>query len=322
MGYLLAIRPVRHLRRARCSIKRVTLCAVVSLGMLSGCKQNVESHDEVVALFGSLGLGTGQFSYPRALTVDAQNRVYVVDKSARIQRFASDGTFQLGWSMPERMAGKPVGLYAHSDGKIYVPDTHYHRVMVFDADGKELARFGREGYGDGEFQLPTDVAIDKQGFIYVSEYNGNDRVTKWSPTYEFVGVVCAGEIDGKIMRRPAAMDIDDEGTLWVADACNHRILHFNLNGRFLSSWGKMGGEPGQLRYPYDIDCLDDGSILVCEFGNHRLQWFDREGKLLKLWGKQGRRKGELWAPWGAVAGSDGRTYVVDSLNARVQVLEK
>ncbi|MEZ6085978.1 MAG: hypothetical protein R3E58_18980 [Phycisphaerae bacterium] len=47
-----------------------------------------------------------------------------------------------------------------------------------------------EGYGDGEFQLPTDVAIDKQGFIYVSEHNGNDRVTKWSPSYEFVSRMC------------------------------------------------------------------------------------------------------------------------------------
>lgn len=294
----------------------VVVCA------MTGCKQNTEPHDEVAVMFGGLGLGQGEFSYPRALTVDRQNRIYVVDKSARIQRFGSDGAFQLGWSMPERLAGKPVGIYAHSDDRVYVPDTHYHRVMVFDADGNELARFGREGNGDGEFQLPTDVAVDDDGFIYVSEYNGNDRVTKWSPEFEFVSAVCAGEVDGKIMRRPAALDIDREGTLWVADACNHRILRFDLNGQFLSSWGEMGGEPGQLRYPYDIDCLDDGTILVCEFGNHRLQWFDNEGKLLRSWGKQGRRKGELWAPWGAAVGNDGRVCIVDSLNARVQILEK
>ncbi|MCA9249604.1 MAG: hypothetical protein KDA54_00595 [Phycisphaerales bacterium] len=309
-------------RRVFQSVTRLALILPVCLAMIAGCKQNGDAHNEVVAMFGSLGLGPGQFSYPRALTVDSQNRIFVVDKSARIQRFSPEGTFQLGWSMPERVAGKPVGLYAHTDGKIYVPDTHYHRVMVFDPDGHELARFGREGYGDGEFQLPTDVAIDKQGFIYVSEYNGNDRVTKWSPSYEFVSVVCAGEIDGEVMRRPAAMDIDNDGTLWVADACNHRILHFSLDGRFLSSWGEMGGEPGQLRYPYDIDCLDDGTILVCEFGNHRLQWFDREGNSIRIWGEQGRGKGELWAPWGAVVRSDGRVCVVDSLNARVQILEK
>ncbi len=302
-------------------IARLGLFAAICVCAFSGCKHDIESHDEVVAMFGRLGLGPGDFSYPRALTVDQHNRIYVVDKSARIQRFGPDGAFQVGWSMPERLAGKPVGIHVHDDGRVYVADTHYHRVMIFDADGNELARFGREGNGDGEFQLPTDVAVDKDGFIYVSEYNGNDRVTKWSPTYEFVSVICAGEVDGIVMRRPAAMDIDNENTLWVADACNHRILRFDLNGRYLSSWGEMGGEPGQLRYPYDIDCLDDGTILVCEFGNHRLQWFDREGKLIKYWGKQGRRKGELWAPWGAVGGIDGRVYVVDSLNARVQVLE-
>ncbi|NOX60064.1 MAG: hypothetical protein GXP29_14555 [Planctomycetes bacterium] len=275
----------------------------------------------VVAMFGHLGLGQGDFTYPRALSVDSKNRIFVVDKSARLQRFGPTGTFQTGWSMPERVAGKPIGLYVHDDGRVFVADTHYHRVMVFDADGVELARFGREGYGDGEFQLPTDVAVDSEGFIYVSEYNGNDRVTKWSPTFEFVSVFCEGEIDGKVMRRPAAMDFDSEGTLWVADACNHRILGFDREGKLLASWGSMGREPGQLRYPYDIDCLDDGTILVCEFGNHRLQWFDKAGNSTRVWGKQGRRPGELWAPWGAVGAPDGRVYVVDSLNARVQVLE-
>lgn len=297
------------------------VCMAFCITVQLGCKPDPSAPEHVVGVFGQLGLGPSEFSYPRALTVDQDNRVFVVDKSARIQRFAPDGKFETGWSMPERLAGKPVGIHMHSDGRLFVADTHYHRVMVFDADGKELARFGREGLGDGEFQLPTDVAVDARGFIYVSEYNGNDRVTQWSPKFEFVKVVCEGEIDGEVMVRPAGIDIDDEQTLWVADACNHRVLRFDLEGKLLSSWGEMGTGAGQLRYPYDIDCLEDGTILVCEFGNHRLQWFDKGGTSIKSWGKRGRRPGELWAPWGAVGGVDGRVYVVDSLNARIQILE-
>jgi hypothetical protein len=37
--------------------------------------------------------------------------------------------------------------------------------------------FGKQGKGEGEFERPTDVAIDKNGNIYVVDW-GNDRVQK------------------------------------------------------------------------------------------------------------------------------------------------
>jgi DNA-binding beta-propeller fold protein YncE len=265
-------------------------------------------------------LGPGDFSYPRALSAGRDGRVYVVDKSARVQRFSPDGQFELGWTMPEKQSGKPVGLHVADDGRVFVADTHYHRVIVYSAEGTELAQFGRPGQNDGEFELPTDVAIDADGNVYVSEYNGNDRITKWTPDFRFIKSIGRGEVDGLPLRRPAGIDIDTEQTLWVADACNHRVIHFDLEGNLLGVWGEMGRDAGQMRYPYDITCAPDGSIMVCEYGNDRLQWFDRDGRSLRVWGQQGRHLGDLWAPWGATYGPDGRVYVVDSLNARVQIL--
>ena len=287
---------------------------------LAGCRPPPLTESGVVGVFGRIGLGRGEFSYPRALTIDREGRVFVVDKSARVQRFSAGGEFELGWALPERRAGKPVGLSAAPDGRIFIADTHYHRVMVYDGDGRELACFGRQGNGDGEFQLPTDVAFDAAGNVYVGEYNGNDRITKWSPDYEFLEVVVGGEVAGVPLRRPAGIAIDAAQTLWVADACNHRVLRFDLEGNLLSAWGTMGREPGRLRYPYDLVCTADGEVMVCEYGNHRLQWFDQQGNSQRVWGSQGRRMGELWAPWGASVGPDGRVYVVDSLNARVQIV--
>ena len=222
--------------------------------------------------------------------------------------------------MPEKTAGKPVGINFITDGRLFIADTHYHRVIVTDSGGVELARFGHKGYADGEFQLPTDVAVDAQGNIYVSEYNGNDRVTKWSSDFKFIKVICQGEVAGRPLLRPAALDIDDEQTLWVADACNHRVLRFDLEGKLLTAWGEMGRERGQMCYPYDITCMSDGTIMVCEYGNHRLQWFGRDGESRRVWGERGRQLGQLWAPWGATEGPDGLVYVVDSLNARVQII--
>ncbi len=293
---------------------------LASVAGLAGCDPPPLSPNGVVGVFGGVGLGDGEFSYPRAITIGGDGSVFVVDKSARVQRFGGEGTFEAAWRMPEKAAGKPVGLAVHPDGRILVADTHYHRVLIYDRQGQLLDEFGEHGNGDGQFQLPTDVAVDGEGFIYVSEYNGNDRITKWTPDLAFVLAIGEQEVDGRRLARPAAIDIDAQQTLWVADACNHRIVSFDLNGQVRSIFGEMGKEPGQLRYPYDISVTNEGTLLVCEYGNSRLQWFDKRGRTLRTWGTPGRSIGQLWSPWGAAAAADGRIYVVDSLNSRVQII--
>jgi DNA-binding beta-propeller fold protein YncE len=306
------------------SIRAITLlAAVVGLLGAGGCEPPPLTETGVRAVFGAKGLGPGAFVYPRAIAIGPDNAIYVVDKSARVQRFrveGTTGTYETGWQMPERQAGKPVGIWVAPDQRVFVADTHYSRVIVYDRDGREMARFGEPGEGDGQFRLPTDVVMDAEGFIYVSEYNGNDRITKWSPSYEFVGVVASGVVAGKPLTRPAAMDLDAEQTLWVADACNHRILRFRRDGTLLASFGEMGEAIGQMRYPYDIVVTPQNTIMVCEYGNSRLQWFEMDGTPAGTWGTQGRAIGQLWAPWGAAIAPDGTICIVDSLNSRIQVV--
>ncbi|UCG17841.1 MAG: SMP-30/gluconolactonase/LRE family protein [Phycisphaerales bacterium] len=302
------------------SVRYAVLCVTPLAFVTAGCDPPALTPTGVRAVFGTQGLGPGAFVYPRAIAVGPDRGIYVVDKSARVQRFSPEGEFETLWNMPQRKAGKPVGIWVGPDGRVYVADTHYSRVIVYDRDGRELARFGQPGTGDGEFMLPTDVVVDADGFIYVSEYNGNDRITRWSPDYKFVSVVVAGKVAGQALARPAAMDIDAEQTLWVVDACNHRILRLDCSGRLLACFGEMGEGAGQMRYPYDISVTPQGTIMVCEYGNSRLQWFAMDGTPLGTWGSRGRKLGQLWAPWGAAVGSDGNICIVDSLNSRIQIV--
>ncbi len=297
------------------------VCVILLLGCVCGCDPPPLTENGVVKVFGTVGMGEGSFSYPRGIARAADGCLFIVDKTARVQRFSAEGEFETQWNMPAKKSGKPVGLTVHPDGRVFVADTHYHRVMVYDRDGGEIARFGSEGDGDGQFRLPTDVAFDDAGFIYVAEYNGNDRVTKWNADYTFHSSLIDGPIDGVPMVRPAALLVDDERTLWVADACNHRILRFTLEGELLSQFGSIGTEPGQLRYPYDMD-MKDGILLICEYGNSRLQWFDKAGNSLGVWGNAGRSIGELYSPWGAAYGLDGMIYALDSQNNRVQMIKR
>lgn len=285
-----------------------------------GCEPPPLTDTGVIGVFGERGLVDGAFSYPRAITSEPNGSVFVVDKAGRVQRFAPDGAFETMWLMPEIARGKPVGLTVHPDGRILVADTHYNRVSVFDRDGNASGTFGREGTGDGEFLLPTDVAVDAEGFLYVSEYQGNDRITKWSPDWRFVKALGEAPIEGKRLCRPAGIDIDDEQTLWIADACNHRIVRLSLEGEMLTVFGEFGDKPGQMRYPYDITVTPEDTLMVCEYEGARLQWFSKDGESLRVWGRPGRGLGELFAPWGATYGPMGNVYVVDSLNHRVQII--
>lgn len=295
--------------------------ALVIGATICGCKPSTLTENGVVAIVGELGLRDAAFSYPRAVATASDGVFFVADKSGRIQRFAADGAFETYWDMPAFAAGKPVGLSVHPDGRLFVADTHYSRVCVFDRDGGVLAMFGQHGTGDGEFLLPTDVAFDALGNIYVAEYQGNDRISKWSSDFEFMESFGNGPIEGERLRRPAGIVIDEEQTLWIADACNHRIVHMDLDGSVLDVIGEFGDAPGQLRYPYDIDLAPDGSILVCEYEGNRLQWFTKKGESIRVWGRPGRAPGELFAPWGAAYGPNGRIYIVDYLNHRVQIVQ-
>ncbi|MBU0719024.1 MAG: hypothetical protein KJ749_12305, partial [Planctomycetes bacterium] len=288
--------------------------------LVAGCDRPPLTPNGVTHVFGTVGLGPGAFSYPRAIAADSDKTVLVVDKAGRVQRFAGDGQYLSEWRMPETEKGKPVGLAVHEDGRVFVADTHYNRVLVFDSGGAIVGSFGSEGTGDGQFQLPTDVVFDRDGYVYVSEYYGNDRITKWSPDLKFVKAIGEEPIEGARLSRPAALVIDDEQTLWVADACNHRLVRFGLDGEVLLIVGRFGRGPGELRYPYDLDLSPQGDILVTEYGGDRLQWFSRDGRSLRVWGKSGRKPGELSGPWGAAYGANGMVYVVDSLNSRIQII--
>ena len=273
-----------------------------------------------MGVFGEMGLGPGAFSYPRAIAADPDGTVLVVDKAGRVQRFDRDGKFLAEWRMPQTEQGKPVGLTVHPDGRVFVADTHYHRVVIFDRRGHELGSFGSQGTGAGQMLLPTDVAVDATGRVYVSEYGGNDRITRWSADLHYLDALAEAPIEGRRLRRPAGIDIDDQQNLWIADACNHRLVRLSLEGEVLAVFGRMGRGSGELRYPYDVDVGPRGVVMACEYGGDRLQWFTPDGQPRGTWGRSGRKPGELSAPWGATYAANGRVFVVDSLNARVQML--
>jgi DNA-binding beta-propeller fold protein YncE len=61
-----------------------------------------------------------------------------------------------------------------------VADWRNDRIQKFDATGHYLASWGTSGQGDGEFNRPSGVAVDREGNIYVADW-GNERVQLLAP---------------------------------------------------------------------------------------------------------------------------------------------
>lgn len=298
------------------------LFLAASILLLNGCRDTAsEPVNAVVRVFGRTGCGPREFNYPRAAVIGASGLVYVVDKGGRIQALSSIGEFVLDWRMPAIDAGKPTGLGSDRDGRIYAADTHYSRVMGFARDGTPLFQFGEFGEGDGQFRMPTDVAVDSSGAIYVGEYGGHDRVSKFDADRRFLFSFGGADAGAARLARPQALCIGPDGDLWVADACNHRICRFSLEGGYLGSFGRLGDADGELRFPYGLDFMSDGTLVVCEYGNNRIQRFSSDGRPLGTWGRAGREPGRLAYPWTLVVGADDLILVVDSGNNRIQVVD-
>ncbi|HJZ54234.1 MAG TPA: NHL repeat-containing protein [Gemmataceae bacterium] len=289
---------------------------LLSLVLALGCSRG----ERPERVWGKRGVQDGDFVRPRAAVIDREDRLWVVDFTARIQAFDLDGN-HLGvtFRTPDFRNGRPSGLGLDRDGRLIVCDSHYHCLRVYTADGTELRCIGgTAGKEPGQFGYVSDAVQDDDGFYYVSEFGENDRITKLDAAGNFVA--CWGNTGtgpGQFQRL-RALALGPDELLYGADACNHRIQVFTRDGGFVREFGGEGREPGRLQYPYDLAFSPRGELYVVEYGNQRVQKFTPEGESLGTWGSPGGKPGQLNSPWALAVDRRGRVHVIDTENHRVQ----
>ena len=317
------------MRHVQSSLLVDSLLLILTVGMLGvcGCTPEENSSGNSDLIWGQQGVSDGRFQRPRAVAIDGEDRVYIVDMTARIQVFDANGQFIRSWRTPNWESGKPSGLSFDSDGNLLVADTHYFRMLVYTPEGnllEERTIGGEPGNAPGQFGFVTDIVEDSHGNYYVAEYGEFDRIQKFSPDGRFLMQWGGhGREDDRFMR-PNNLAIDQQDRLWVVDSCNHRIKVYDANGdepKLVQTWGIEGTAPGQMRYPYDLVLDGKGHVYVTEFGNHRIQKFTVDGKSLGVFGGPGREAGRFYQPWALAQDSRGRLHVLDSYNHRVQRVE-
>jgi DNA-binding beta-propeller fold protein YncE len=260
--------------------------------------------------------------------IDSKGNVWVVDTvNNRIQKFDSSGKFVLniGRSEGDRPGpqegsfNRPRSLAIGSNDTIYVADTYYSRIQVFDNNGKFIRTFGTLGSDLGQLGNPSGIAVDRTtGNVYVAD-SGNARIQVFSP-------------DGKALfefpTRSEAIEpyfsyIDSSGILLVSDNAQHKVHKFNSSsGHHISDFGGLGTEPGSFRGPRGIATDSEGNIWVADNYNNRVQKFDSDGNSLLTVGKLGGKDGQFRQPRGLVVDSEDNVFVADTQNNRIQKFDR
>ena len=131
------------------------------------------------------------------------------------------------------------------------------------------------------------------------------------------------------LNAPRSFAFAKDGTVYVADSSNHRIVHLDMEGNVLHSWGSFAdgvsapAAPGTFNEPWGIAIGPDGSVYVTDTWNHRVQKFSANGKFLKEWGifGQGEIPESFYGPRGLAVDAEGRVYVTDTGNKRIVVFD-
>lgn len=146
-----------------------------------------DTHDHDIKVFdadgrllrtlGRRGEKPGEFNYPTYLAL-AKGELYVTDTmNARVQ------VFEVETGEPKRIIGerginvgnlvRPKGVAVDDEGNVYIIESYYDRLLVFNKRGEFLMPIGGMGNGVGNFYLPSGVWVDAHNRVFVADmFNG------------------------------------------------------------------------------------------------------------------------------------------------------
>lgn len=224
----------------------------------------------------------------------------------------------------------PRGMKVAPDGSLYVADSRNHRIQHIAADGSVIKAWG--AFGDvnagsgtnGAFNEPWDVAIGKDGSVYVSD-TWNHRIQKFTADGKFLmkwGFFGQGE-SPEAFWGPRGLAVDQNGRLYVMDTGNKRVVIFDPDGKFIAQFGTAGFEQGQFDEPVGIALDAQGNVYITDTWNQRVQVMQpsQDGMTytpLRTWEVSGWKGQSLDnKPFLAVSPVNGHVFVTDPENPRV-----
>jgi streptogramin lyase len=185
------------------------------------------------------------------LTIDSKGRLYAFTRTpSPVVEFDRAGKLLKTWG--DGRFVYPHGIRVDRNGFLWLTDARArdgkgHQVFKYSRDGKLLMTLGTAGVsgeGPDKFNGPTDVAVARNGDIFIADGHGNNRIVKFSKDGKFIkewGKKGAGPGEFNL---PHTLFFDSRGRLLVGDRSNKRIQLFDQDGNFIDQWTQFGSPSG------------------------------------------------------------------------------
>jgi DNA-binding beta-propeller fold protein YncE len=217
-------------------------------------------------------MGDLPLSVPIGIAAAPDGRVFISDSDLGLIGIYGEGGRKFLKLLEDRFQ-RPTGLAVSAlRNRLYVSDSSAHTVYVYDLDGTRLGRIGGRGDDPGEFNYPTHVAVDREGFLYVAD-TLNFRVQIFSPAGEFVSAF--GRVGDSYLEfdKIKGVAVDSEGHIYITDSAQDMVKIFDRQGRLLLFFGRKGFFYGQFSLPAGIHIDYRDRVFVADSLNRRVQAF-------------------------------------------------
>lgn len=198
-------------------------------------------------------LGEGRLQTPINISIDADGTRYVTDTGRnQVLVFAKDDAYIGAMGLKDEM--KPTDVAVTAD-RLYVTDLKGHSVRVYSkADRKLLFNIPRDPNAPkGKLYSPTNVAVDKQGRVIVSD-TGGFAVQVYDAEGAFLHSIGQQGVAPGMFARPKGVAVDREGRIYVVDAATQVVQIFDAEGKLLMFFGQPGAsEVGDLYLPAAVE---------------------------------------------------------------------
>ncbi|CAF0832781.1 unnamed protein product [Adineta steineri] len=294
----------------------------------SKSKHNKYKQNAITVAGGSKeGDNFDRLNSPQGIFIDEKKNIFIADcYNHRILEWkcnAKEGILIAGGNGK----GNRINQLNHPTDMIV--DEQNHSIIIADSENRRVIQW----FNQNQQILIKNIncrglAMDRNGFLYVSDYKKNE-VRRWKMgEYNNEGVVVAGG-NGKgeqlnHLNFPTFIFVDEDQSVYVSDCNNHRVMKWRKDakeGTIVAGGNGYGGNLDQLSYPRGVTVDDLGQIYVADLGNDRvMRWCEgkEEGEIVV--GRNGQGN-QLDHPCGLSFDDEGNLYVANFRNHRIQKFE-
>ena len=207
-----------------------------------------------------------------------------------------------------------VSSYKDSLGNLYRISSDDYKLSLLDHNSQEHWSIEGLELNKPRLNFPTKLVSDDYSRLYIVEKEPN-TIKFIQPGQKKLHTLKLDSRDTIVVNDILA---NTDGTLYIADSFNHRILHVSHEGKILSHVGTLGSQLGSFNFPTHLQKDPWGNIHVLERGNNRISIIDSKKKIATSYGGFGNQRGHFTQLSDFKIDTKGNTYTLDRSSRDLQ----